>query len=69
MKNGCLSLRWKLAALIAGGSVVGAVLAATGFVWPEVSRNRSHAESEAAAIANIVADNSLSRRLDSSLQV
>jgi len=51
-----LSLRWKLAFLIAGGSVVGAVLAAVGFVWSEVERNGSYADSEVAAIANIVAD-------------
>jgi two-component system, sensor histidine kinase len=56
MRRGYLSLRWKLAALIAGGSVVGAVLAATGFVWSEVQRNGSYADSEIAAIANIVAD-------------
>ncbi len=56
MRKGYLSLRWKLAALIAGGSVVGAVLAATGFVWSEVQRYRSYADSEVAAIANIVAD-------------
>jgi two-component system, sensor histidine kinase len=56
MSRGYLSLRWKLAALIAGGSVVGAVLAATGFVVSEVQRNGSYADSEVAAIANIVAD-------------
>jgi len=56
MRRGYLSLRWKLAALIAGGSVVGAVLAAAGFVWSEVQRNGSYADSEVAAIANIVAD-------------
>jgi len=56
MSKGYLSLRWKLAFLIAGGSVVGAVLAAVGFVWSEVQRNGSYADSEVAAIANIVAD-------------
>ncbi|HEV3329989.1 MAG TPA: ATP-binding protein [Bryobacteraceae bacterium] len=56
MTKGYLSLRWKLAALIAGGSVVGAVLAAVGFVWSEVQRNGSYADSEVSAIANIVAD-------------
>ena len=51
-----LSLRWKLTALIAGGSVVGAVVAATGFVWSDLSRYWSYARSEVAAIGNIVAD-------------
>ena len=52
----CLPLRWKLAALIAGGSLVGAVVAAAGFVWTDVNRYWSYASSEVAAVANIAAD-------------
>jgi signal transduction histidine kinase/ActR/RegA family two-component response regulator len=50
------SLRWKLAGLIAGGSVVAAVMAAAGFAWFDLNRSRQHTQAEVAAIGNIVAD-------------
>ena len=51
-----LSLRWKLALLIAGGSVVSAVIAAAGFTWFDVKRFWSQTRSQVIAIGNIVAD-------------
>ncbi|MGA2113472.1 MAG: ATP-binding protein [Bryobacteraceae bacterium] len=50
------SLRWRLAALIAGGSAVSAVIAAAGFSWLDLHRFWDHTGAEVAAIGNIVAD-------------
>jgi two-component system, sensor histidine kinase len=50
------SLRWKLAGLIAGGSVIAAVIAAAGFSWLDLRRFWAHTQNEVAAVANIVAD-------------
>jgi signal transduction histidine kinase/AmiR/NasT family two-component response regulator len=50
------SLRWKLTALIAGGSVVAAVIAAAGFSWFDLSRFWQSTNAHVIAIANIVAD-------------
>jgi signal transduction histidine kinase/ActR/RegA family two-component response regulator len=50
------SLRARLAGLIAGGSVVAAVIAAAGFSWLDVTRSRDSTNSQVAAIGNIVAD-------------
>ncbi|MBZ5727575.1 MAG: response regulator [Acidobacteriia bacterium] len=51
-----VSLRWKLAALIAGGSVVAALIAAAGFTWLDLDRFWQHTSAEVGAIGNIVAD-------------
>src|ERR1022692_232677 len=50
------SLRWKLTALIAGGSVVAAVIAAAGFSWVDLNRFWQSANLHVIAIAHIVAD-------------
>ena len=50
------SLRWKLTALIAGGSVVAAVIAAAGFSWFDLNRFWQSTNLHVIAIANIVAD-------------
>jgi signal transduction histidine kinase len=50
------SLRWRLTALIAGGSAVAAVIAAAGFSWLDLHRFWDHTGAEVAAIGNIVAD-------------
>lgn len=42
--------------LIAGGSIVAAVIAAAGFSWFDLNRFWEHTSAEVAAIANIVAD-------------
>jgi signal transduction histidine kinase/CheY-like chemotaxis protein len=49
------SLRWKLTWLIAGGSMVTAVIAAVGFSWVDLRRFWQHTNSEVAAIAAVVA--------------
>jgi signal transduction histidine kinase/ActR/RegA family two-component response regulator len=51
-----ISLRWKLAGLIAGGSMVTAAIAAAGFSWVNLSHFWMHTNSEVAAIAAVVAD-------------
>jgi two-component system, sensor histidine kinase len=51
-----LSLRWKLALLIAGGSVVTAVISAGGLSWIHLTDSWEHTSSEVAAIAAVVAD-------------
>lgn len=50
------SLRWKLTTLMAGGSVVVAVMAAAGFSWLDLHRSSQNTGAEVAAIGNIVAD-------------
>ncbi|HLK62091.1 MAG TPA: ATP-binding protein [Bryobacteraceae bacterium] len=50
------SLRWKLTALIVGGSVVAAVIAAAGFTWFDLNRFWQSTTVHVIAIANIVAD-------------
>jgi len=50
------SLRRRLTALMAGGSVVAAVIAAAGFSWLDLHRFWQHTAAEVAAIGNIVAD-------------
>jgi len=50
------SLRRKLTSLIAGGSVVAAIMAAAGFSWFDLKRFREHTNAKVTAIANIVAD-------------
>jgi signal transduction histidine kinase/ActR/RegA family two-component response regulator len=50
------SLRWRLTALIAAGSVVTAAIAAAGFSWINLGRFWQHMNSEIAAIAAVVAD-------------
>jgi signal transduction histidine kinase/ActR/RegA family two-component response regulator len=49
------SLRHKLTALIAGGGVVSAVIAAAGFSWMDLNRFRQNTNAQVTAIANIVA--------------
>ena len=51
-----LSLRWKLALLIAGGSVVTAAISAGGLSWVHLTNSWEHTTSEVAAIAAVVAD-------------
>jgi signal transduction histidine kinase/CheY-like chemotaxis protein len=51
-----LSLRWKLTGLIAGGSVVAAVIAAAGFTWFDLNRFWASSNAQVTAIGNIVAD-------------
>ncbi len=50
------SLRWKLAALIAAGSVVASVIAAAGFSWFDLKRSWHYANAHINAIGAIVAD-------------
>jgi two-component system, NtrC family, sensor kinase len=50
------SLRRKLATLMAGGSVVAAVIAAAGFSWLDLHRFWQHTDAEVAAIAGVIAD-------------
>jgi two-component system, sensor histidine kinase len=50
------SLRWKLAWLIAGGSIVTAAIAAAGFSWVHFREFWQHTISEVSAIAGVVAD-------------
>src|ERR1035441_9984944 len=50
------SLRRKLTALIAGGGIVTALIAAAGFSWLEVQRSRESTNAEVFAISSIVAD-------------
>ena len=49
------SLRWKLTALIAAGSVVAAAIAAAGFSWFDLNRFWQHTSAEVDAIGKIVA--------------
>ena len=53
--NRYTSLRWKLTWLIAGGSVVAALIAAAGFAWFDLHRVRQNTNSQVSAIAAIVA--------------
>src|ERR1700723_2323756 len=50
------SLRWRLTALIAGGSVVSAVIAAAGYAWVDLNRFWQHSYSEVQAVGNVVSD-------------
>ena len=50
------SLRWKLTGLIAGGSMMTAAIAAAGFSWVNLGRFWQHTNSEAGAMAAVVAD-------------
>jgi signal transduction histidine kinase/CheY-like chemotaxis protein len=50
------SLQWKLTALIVGGSVVTAIIAAAGFCWLDLQRAWQNTTSEVSVISNIVAD-------------
>jgi signal transduction histidine kinase/ActR/RegA family two-component response regulator len=50
------SLRSKLTALIAGGGVVAAVIAAVGFSWFDLNRYWEHTRAEVSAIGSVVAD-------------
>jgi signal transduction histidine kinase/CheY-like chemotaxis protein len=50
------SLRRKLTALIAGGGVVAAVIAAVGFSWFDLNRYWEHTRAEASSIGSVVAD-------------
>src|ERR1035438_7564881 len=50
------SLRRKLTALIAGGGIVTALIAAAGFSWLEVQRFRESTNAEVFAISSIVRD-------------
>jgi signal transduction histidine kinase len=50
------SLRWRLTALMAGGSVAAAVIAMAGAVWLGLSGYRQQTRAEAVAISNIIAD-------------
>jgi len=50
------SLRYKLTALIAGGGVVAAFMAAVGFSWFDLNRYWAHTRAEVSAIASVVAD-------------
>lgn len=56
MKQKYSSLRWKLTSLMAGGSLVAAVIAAAGFSWLDLHRFWQDTGAEVAAIGNIVAD-------------
>ena len=49
------SLRGKLTALIAGGGVVSALIAAAGFSWLDLHRFRENTNAQVVALANIVA--------------
>ncbi len=50
------SLRWKLAGLIAAGSVLTTVIAVAGFVWVDLNRFWQHNQAEVAAIFAVVGD-------------
>jgi signal transduction histidine kinase/ActR/RegA family two-component response regulator len=50
------SLRWKLTALIAGCSVLTALIAAAGFSWFDLKRFQQSTTAQVAAVANIVSD-------------
>ncbi len=50
------SLRWKLAALIAAGSVLTTVIAVAGFVWVDLNRFWAGTNAEVAAIGGVVGD-------------
>jgi signal transduction histidine kinase/DNA-binding NarL/FixJ family response regulator len=50
------SLRRKLTALIAGGGVVAAVIAAVGFSWFDLNRYWQHTRAEVSSIGSVVAD-------------
>ncbi len=50
------SLQWRLTALIVGGSVLTAVIAAGGFCWLDLQRVGQNTIAEVTAIGNIVAD-------------
>jgi signal transduction histidine kinase/CheY-like chemotaxis protein len=54
--TGYFSLRWKLSVLIAGGSVVAALIAAAGFTWIDLQRFWQQTRSQVEAIGDIVAD-------------
>jgi signal transduction histidine kinase len=54
--NGYVSLRWKLTALIAAGSVVTAAIAAAGFCWFDLHRFWELSSSGVASVGSIVAD-------------
>jgi len=51
-----ISLRWKLAALIAGGSLLTAIIASAGFAWLDWKRFGGHTRDEVSAIGAVVAD-------------
>jgi two-component system, sensor histidine kinase len=50
------SLRFRLTMLIAGGSVVAALISALGFAWLDLRRFDASARNQVEAIANIIAD-------------
>jgi two-component system, sensor histidine kinase len=50
------SLRWRLTALIAAGSVVSAVIAAAGYAWVDLNRFWQHSYNEVQAVGNVVSD-------------
>ncbi|HEY2015329.1 MAG TPA: ATP-binding protein, partial [Bryobacteraceae bacterium] len=50
------SIRWRLTALIAGGSLVAAIIAAAGFAWLDLERFWQSTSAQITAIGNIVAD-------------
>ena len=50
------SLRGKLTALIAGGGVVAAVIAAVGFSWFDLNRYWERTRAEVYSIGSVVAD-------------
>src|SRR5271155_1434471 len=50
------SLRWRLTALIAGGSVISAVIAAAGYAWVDLNRFWQHSYNEVQAVGNVVSD-------------
>ena len=49
-------MRWRLTGLIAGGSVVAAVIAAAGFSWVDLRRFSQHSHDEVQAVGKVVAD-------------
>ena len=55
MKRYC-SLRWKLAGLIAGGSVLTAAIAAAGFTWLDLNRFWQDIHADVAALVDVVGD-------------
>src|SRR5450432_4145444 len=50
------SLRWRLTALIAGGSVVSAIIAAAGYSWVDLHRFWQHSDNEVQAVGHVVSD-------------
>ncbi len=50
------SLRWRLTAIIAAGSVVSAVIAAAGFSWVDLDRYWQHTRAEVQSVGNVIAD-------------